>query len=456
MREWRRNAVMGSVLAAGLLAGLVGAPAVVHAQAQTNQCPEPPCSCNEICKCEKRGGEWINRQCVIPVPSSSEFGLNYHVLSSFYSPPGIGSEVIYGKASSVGTRTEIRIENQTTRIAELSSMVFQGELEVSCGTVSGSAHEVKTTAGTFFTYDAETDRIDHWEDAVYLWMNPTLRVNDDGFGNLSTSLKQDPAEYPLFEMYTLRQLFNPNLVPGYRRPVFDRLTHSDRLAILRMNPWFRRLHDGQIGDINDPIALNEEPLRFAPRTPVQVKGPDYGHGGRFCVGEELEFEVGDTVIQGNTSSSSDKFLVGGEVSIGPVKVGGAHFGRQVEFSFENVTENIRGQQRQAEAMLCSSTQCWHQWVQPYYDAAFGTFAFLPLTEGSDSCDAIASASGVVTDASGNPIPNQTVELTFDDGRKGMVGTDENGVYQVFDWNARPVSVRAPKGVGAAVLEPLID
>jgi hypothetical protein len=99
------------------------------------------------------------------------------------------------------------------------------------------------------------------------------------------------------------------------------------------------------------------------------------------------------VIQGNTSSSSDPFPYG------------------------NVTETTDGQQHQAEAKLCSATQCWRQWIQPYYDAAFGTFAFVPLSEGSSSCERAASASGVVSDAAGLPIANQTVELTFDDGRR---------------------------------------
>jgi hypothetical protein len=400
------------------------------------------CCVTPQCMCEEAGNVWANGACLPPGVSTSVLAPNYYVLSLMYAAPGHGASTYYGKESSMTTRTETTFDRRVSAVGSVTSTLTESEVKIGIGKKTGSTTETSSTHESGIVTISRSDGVDHTWDQFLIWTNPELHVTQDGAGNITTVLTgplgADTAIVTVHELITGNFNFT-------NRTKLAKLTSSDRREILRTNPWVD-FSSGQPAVIRD-VDMFSMPNRFAqmldfqglPRV-YQIQGPLHHHGSPVTfIRDVFGYSESRGSIKGNTGGGSVQLLFGIEFNF--VLKTGAMIGAEVEWNYENVTETVSGLQHKAEVLIGSETTCWHQNVEAWYDAAFGTYAFTPHNgdHGSQDCDSEEPATGQASTMGGVPAANTAIELVLDDGTRIVVGTDPDGVYHLWGYPSAAVA-----------------
>ena len=362
----------------------------------------------------------------------------YQILTVLYAPPGTNggkssSQVSYASGSTTGTTDSI-------------SDSFKQGLDVSAS-VGGSLGSVKLGVSGDFTYSQTTtttsqvninkgvnntindpgppvDGIDHGHDVFYLWLNPLLNVTIDHLGNITWEIGVNGQEM-LIQYVFLEELQNPSLMRTDVAQLLAAygLTTADYAQILALNPF-------------GSGATAIDPNRFVPTTHSFPYEPPLAVGDPVPTWTETLTSATTTT---NTQQVQTQYGVSITVSAGfhfiwddSVKVTGS-----LQWTNTSTSTQTTGSTQQANVTIGGPAFGYTgpTDVLVYWDAVYSSFMFAFAT-GSPS------ASGMVTDSAGHPVPNQAITLSVG-GITLSTFTNSRGRYNFYG---------APPGQGTATVE----
>lgn len=362
----------------------------------------------------------------------------YQILTLVYAPPGTNG----GKSSSQASYAS----GSTTGTTDSISDSFKDGLDVNAS-VGGSLGPVKLGVSGDFTYSQTTtttsqvninkgantqinapgppvDGIDHSRDRFYLWLNPLLNFTVDHLGNVTWELGVNGPQM-LWQYAYVEWLQNPSLMPSdvARALAAAGITTADYAQILALDPF-------------SSGAAAIDPNRFVPTThSFPYEPPPSAADPVPTITETLTSATTTT----NTQQVQTQYGVSITVSAGfnfiwddSVKVTGS-----LQWTNTSTSTQTTGSTQQASVTIGGPAFGYTgpTDILVYWDTIYSSFMFAFAT-GSPS------ASGMVTDSAGHPVPNQAITLSVG-GITLSTSTNSRGRYNFYD---------APPGQGTATVE----
>lgn len=348
----------------------------------------------------------------IPVLQSGTITPKYTVLSMIYSPPGRGSEVRYETGSTASTRQETKKSwtagAKVTVEADIG--VAQGSFSVSAGAgqISGTAVESRKEVGAAIgaTVPASRPGDDPLcsEDLYYLWIGPTLNVTEVQYDQWKVKVPQ--VDSTKIHFVSVGELQDPSKVTGSRATALAPVLQSPkaRSEILKLNPC------------TTGAAL--DPLRYLFIKQVRLEAPAEGGAVPF-ISYKLKNEGAVSDLSGINVETEVEAQVGGGPKVLTILAGG-----YFRWSYERIKETSSGAYEEAEVRFETDTPNYDQIWNIYYDKNFKTFNFrkAPVPPGSQA------VGGVLVDASGSPVANETIRILMPDGVIRETVTRADGSY----------------------------
>jgi hypothetical protein len=362
---------------------------------------------------------WI---CTCTGQSVTETGLlSYYELGITYTPPGNLSNVQYQNGTTIGSHVQVQESSAAGVAVQIGGPVVQLNASFMMGGVDGTSVQVTTSGSWGPGVSSVSDVADHSRDVVWLWLNPSFVATTQD-GAMSATVGLPPGEAMDVEPFTMGELMGLVEIPPYRNAKLARLSSDQLASIINTDPFTVG------GGLNDAPGL--DPNRFLLLyTNWIVRGPD--HPGDPPT--SFNFNTNNSIVNGIISGSLLKFdatlLVGAKVAF--ITEGSALAGVTMEYNYQKTTEWDQGTISNANVLLSSSTPCWHQTVDLYWDSMFGTFFFSPVTAGTNSCDVgQIHHGGVVIDSSGAPVVGHVVTATVG-GKSWSTATNVRGEYVFY-------------------------
>jgi hypothetical protein len=234
-------------------------------------------------------------------------------------------------------------------------------------------------------------------------------------------------------------------MPAWKKALLANISPADISAILALDPF--AVYSGT----PHPFDPRDDPKRFAPVGTLQVVGPDHPGDPLFGEGVDIAYDSSTGTIKGYGVKTEMDNLAGGKFTYG-VELG-IKEGLVTEYQYENTTETIAGEQKSASVTLKTPTPCWHQTINVWYDAAFGSYAFTAQPNGPLDCADPPDAKGRLTNAAGLPMVDVPVTLHLSDGSVRPTFTNGDGIYKAWSLPAGAVTPAVPNGAQLTVFAP---
>lgn len=135
---------------------------------------------------------------------------------------------------------------------------------------------------------------------------------------------------------------------------------------------------------------------------------------------------------------------------------GIKLGVLANWQCQDRTEKNTGSSEYINALLQTSTTCYYQAFDLYWDAVFASYAFVPSGTGyHNACTETAPVSGRVLDANGRPMQNVSVVATLPSGIRRTVLTNAQGRYRIFDVRVGKVTA-VPQVAAGGVISHVVE
>jgi hypothetical protein len=348
----------------------------------------------------------------------------YVVVALMYAPPGKGSEVTYGVGSTAGGQVEVTNSFKTGLTISTSEGALGSGVDVSfgasAGTKSGTSIEFKKEASSTIKLTSAVDGVDHSKDTFFVWTNVAMDGTEKA-NNLALVLRTSgPGTAMNIIPLTLGELLQPSTIPASKMQRLPGFATKDFDSIRTLHPF----PGGQVQSA--PL----DPGRFSLITQLQVDGPDHIGDPLTGQGIDLSFERSVGTITGTTAQLN----VGVTVTAGVTFVAEAKvaLGATFEWDYEAVTHADQGSKEEVGVTLQSETIGFHEVVDVYQDAMFGSLAFVSrgtFSAGNESVTGLVKGPFLVA---GAPAPSQRVDVELANGVTRTVFTNAQGVYRLFD------------------------
>ncbi len=284
---------------------------------------------------------------------------HYVLATLVYAPPGKGSHADYTTGSTTGTRIEI-VETRGGGI-DLQVEGFGLDLETKwiLNTEDGTSAEVKKSTGHGVTVNSQSDLLHHDYDTYFLWTNPQLDICSNG---IESHQKWSVAGGPTATIVdvTAGELAGRTPMPTWKAAALANLTREERDSLLSLDPWMAS------------STPQLDPNRFAFVDTLPLNGPASEGGTYVGQTESVGYDQSTGTIKGNKNTGETVALAGTKI------FGfGAKGGFVWNYEYEKTTESTVGKQQMMSVVLQTTTVAFHLLVDLYYDAVFGTYAYVP-------------------------------------------------------------------------------
>jgi hypothetical protein len=371
--------------------------------------------------------------------------LHYWVVNLVYAPPGAGSTVQYMNGKAIGTKVELKSTNSAGRVfhAETNATQVDGKFEY--GSIDGSSFETKRTTSWGTVLNSTTDADSHLNDTFYLWINPTLvSLADVDDHELSTHLESRNGPVVIVPV-SVAELAGRRAMPQWKVDALAEVTPQDRLNILSIDPWA----GGCVGAGCHPQL---DTNRFVWVKHIQINGPDYPGGAGLGDVIDISDEESESEIKGTVEHAEFSVQFGGGIAYGvETKL---FDGYVVEWEYEKTKEDYQTDTTDATTVLTSSTVCYHQGVDVYFDTLLGTYAFDTTDPGStDGCGSNPfNVLGMISDPKGASVANREVRLHLKNGATWVGYTNAKGMYRFNGVNSPVEKIETPRLRNAVIVK----
>jgi len=308
-------------------------------------------------------------------PQSGSLTPKYSVLTVIYAPPGstassTPSSVTYGTESSISTTTSTTCEfgssASVSASADLEGSGADADSTISVSNASTNSVEVSVSTSQAVTVSATSteDGIDHNNDQFYIWVNPTVTVVYDPYGNTVWG-PTVVAGQPIVSYYlTLGAINTPDVMTS-TDPTVQMLisqygfVQTDFEQICALNPF----------STNPPTATTAR-FTFITSFPFEPASP----GDSNLVGQEITLESSTTTT--NTTEQSTSLEVGITASAGLEGVG-ISTSASWEWTYTTEQSSSSGTTQTASAYVVGpgSTYTGPEEIYVYIDSVYQTFMF---------------------------------------------------------------------------------
>jgi hypothetical protein len=364
--------------------------------------------------------------CKTPIRRRGVVNPKFFIVSVAYAPPGTTgsgpkSSVTYANGSSLGTTTSTEhtftSENHTTAESDLDSfLTIKSTDDLSIADTTGTEMELRSTNSLAITVPARgTDGVNHDDDVIYLWVNPSVDVVAED-NHVSWTLSNDGPSMTVQYVF-VSELKNPSTMRSAVKTdlAHHGITEADFGSILAADPF-----------ANGSTAI--DPKRFVQTTTTLPYEPP-------LTANEATPSITLTMTNETTTTSTYKYKT--DLSVGfSIKLGTPDdFVSWFSGSIENETKftwtdsgsttNTEHSDQSASVTITgpSVDYAGSTEMAVYFDTLYRTFLFAPVTDG-------LSLSGSVVDAAGKPMANQPVLLTVN-GAKRRTVTGPHGEYRFY-------------------------
>lgn len=337
------------------------------------------------------------------------------VQSIEYVPPGKQSSISYAEGSSQGSRIQYTdSESQGLVFRTGTTLGPDSSTTFSTGVTDGVSFSIdkKDSVTQGLRNDGSSDEPDRGNDVFWIWTNARLtRLHG---GKAADEVRWSTADGKPMQIlpYKASELAGKRSMPqdDPRAPLLAHISEAGRRAILALDAPL-------VGDKLDP-------RRYQRVARYQMLGPDYPGDAIPFGAFSTSYDTAQDQANGSYINSSSTVLFGASFLGNSVK-GGFTF----TMNYGETRTQMSGQQKTALITLQTPTVCSFMDVDVYIDAAFGTWLALPGARGSCAPQGLV-ASGVLTDAHGSPVANQTLLLQTPQGPVGVY-TNQTGRFRLF-------------------------
>ncbi|HXI26668.1 MAG TPA: carboxypeptidase-like regulatory domain-containing protein [Pyrinomonadaceae bacterium] len=370
------------------------------------------------------------------------FRPKYYILSVIYAPPGTNggnsqSSVTYGTESSMGTTVSatksFKEDKGVSLTVEGNSGVVSGKLGFSYAVGQNSSNtnslEIKkTTRTTLHTDGTDADGINHDDDVIYLWLNPTIDVAVTAT-SVDCALRTDKTAADVQFAY-VGWLKNPSEIPKGLRDRFNLygITEQDFPEMLKADPFA----DGSTKIDRNRFQIIGETFPYLP--------PRTGKGAMLPKQVDISYQTEAT--NSSTVENETKVALTAEAGVGtPALKATLKFDESWTWTNKDTraTNAVTSEKASATVGGPAFGYTGPTDVAVYYDVLYKTFMFAFV---EDKLDAF---HGNVSDALGKPVSWKQVVVTSQ-GKRYRTYTDANGDYRVFGQISGPVRIRVGKTI----------
>lgn len=340
-----------------------------------------------------------------------------------YAPPGDLSTASYLHGTSLGSQVQIQETSSSGVAAQMTGPGVQVSASYQYGEINGQAFQMTSNGSWGVQVTSNTDLANHLNDKFWLWTNVGMDVTSQDT-DFTVHIEPPPGQPVNVLEVTLAELVGLAPMPDYKARQLVNLTADDKAAILRADPFLA----SPSGAINAAPAL--DPKRFTFLTEhFQVTGPDYPGDPPSGFIFDTNSQTLHGVIRGYQHQVTGSLMVGVNVSF--ITEFSAMAGFQWQYQYQKTTQATDGTITDAQGLLESNTQCWHQGIDLYWDGAFGTYLFQPTDAGSGDCNEGPGSKGIVFDANGAPLPGAPVTGVLPNGTVWRTSTNAQGIFKFY-------------------------
>lgn len=326
----------------------------------------------------------------------------------------------YGQGSTTGTTTSG--SNTYKEGASVTFEASEGLLETNTATASfgysrsdtwSDSVDVKKSANfTIETSGPGEDGINHDYDMIYLWLNPTVRVNVDGNAVGWKFIHTEVTDYQIVYVGWLNgHMQMPNGVK--QRLSLYNISDGDYAGILSSDPLIsgsQTLDPGRFAPIHMTFPY-EPPLTESGSTPTA----------------QYKLDNSSTSTAGHAAENETKVGASWKGGMG-LSIVKATFKSELSFTWTNKSSSSSstGTSEAATATIGGPSFGYNgpTDLEVYYDKIFKTFSFR-FMEGKP-----IALRGLLTNAARKPLPGKEVVLIAS-GVRYRTYTDRNGNYRFF-------------------------
>ena len=347
---------------------------------------------------------------------------SYYELGVTYTPPGNLSNVQYTSGTTLGSHVQIQESTAAGVTVQLGGPTFQVNGSYMSGNIDGTSYQVSSSGSWGPGIASVSDATDHTRDIVWLWLNAGVTATTQD-SNMLATIGVPAGETMDIESFTIGEILGTQPVPASRSAKLAQLSATDRAAILATDPFVT----GTTVTPSPAIDPNRFVLLYSNWV---IRGPDHAGDPVTTFNFNTNNSVTNGLVQGELSKADLTLMVGAKVAF--ITEGSLLAGVTMEYNYQRTEEWDNGSISNANMSLASSTTCWHQTVNVYWDSMFGTFMFYPVTAGTSSCDIGSVVTGLLKDAEGRPLAGHVVTATVDGGETWSTPTNARGEYWFHD------------------------
>ena len=287
---------------------------------------------------------------------------HYVLATLIYAPPGKASHADYTFGSSTGSRTEV-VETRGAGAdvkVETTGTEFEDKWVVQ--TKDGRSQSFTKSSSNGISLVSGADAIDHDGDTFYLWLNPALEVCANGY---EAHQKWSVANGELANVVEVSagELSGRRSMPSWKIAALANLTDGEKQSLLGLDPFL------------SPQFSGLDPARFAYVDTMPVDGPAWDGGTSSGYTKAIGYDQSTGTIKGTKDGNETVALAGGQVVFG-IQFG-VKGGLVYDYEYEKTTEMTTDKQQTMAVTFQTDTVGYHAVYDIYYDAAFGTYAFVP-------------------------------------------------------------------------------
>ncbi|HET9623163.1 MAG TPA: carboxypeptidase-like regulatory domain-containing protein [Kofleriaceae bacterium] len=376
----------------------------------------------------------------LPIPTG-KIHPKYYVLNVVYAPPGNGgggarSSVTYGNGSSFGTDVKTTSSFKSGVSVTASGGLKWGPFATNLSSQYGYTKQSDNSDDLMIKKSSlavvgpvmgpTTDGINHDADTIWLWLNPVIYANQTAAGGVEWTILQDgntggsmDIQFVAVGWLKNPATMDPNVAS---RLASYGITSADYPQILAADPFAS-------GTVTTP-----DPARYVQLSstfPYERPGP----GG---VSPPVSVTLINDTLATHSENTTTSHTVSTTFDAGTPMDFKAFWSAKISVSgsltWTNSTNVSKAADRSQSAAFTvtgpSSTYVGPSDLAVYYDMIYNTFLFTPVTD-------TPSLTGVVRDASGQPVAHQEVTLDAG-GQRFRTVTRGDGSYRFFG---------APAGLG---------
>jgi hypothetical protein len=348
--------------------------------------------------------------------------LSYYLFAVTYEPPGNMSTALYLHGTSVGSQVQVQYTNAVADVAQITAGPLQISASYMYGGITGNVFQMTSNGSWGPQITSNTDLINHLNDKFWIWTNVQMTATNQD-NNYTSSLQPPAGQLVNVLDVSVGELTGQFPLPAYKAAQLANLSASDKAAILKTNPYVTANNT-----IDAKPKLDPKRFKFL-QEHYTVSGPDYLGDPASGYGFDTNNQNIHGIITGQMQQTQVTVQAGGTFSfITDVMV---FAGLQWQYTWQKTTQSNTGTITDAQGLLESSTLCWHQGVDLYWDSAFGTYLFHPTNAGSSDCNNLPGIVGIIDGELGN-ILKIIITATMPDGTKWRTSVNKNGEFKFYD------------------------